>query len=610
MFLPLSLQANKRKKNVSFLNGAISLVCVAILSTLSTAPPHLLCDLQLFLSFLSLFFLFCFGLFARLLLGLMMGGQVTLDERELIALERGTEMFKQCALNAEEALEEAKTLFATYNKLVDRLIGQLLDKMCQCTRAEDATRAAVNLIKTSGTQETKTALAAQLRSLPAAAEYRVTAQREWGQQGTIDTLKSRTTDAINKWNTMISPDVVAADGLVTVLRSLEQRVQNHKSVNPARPVSPRMPRAVTPPPVAQSPPIVVDATDEEGVSHVEEFFQSPTPQQPRRSAVSGSSGSSTTLPQAVEPKKDPAATAKSEGDSSPSAFSGMRPLQTKKGPVTPADANSNVDSGLATLAEKSPRSRPQSPAGASTSSNAVVGASTPIPSGATSPGRSDPNSSGGSGGTPGRNKKKFATLTKKTFLSLFAQAKEEAELEISGPMDVQHAGHLGVNSSPDPDAVKKMTDELLQKQKIEVEARAKAAREEEEEREREAERKRKEEADLANNNNMSNSGTIKSPGRKNSEGTGSPKRIGSATWRLTLKRKPKEGGTAAEDAEPELQIGTPEEVAHEGHVSPNEAKPEAVADVIDSVVNKQKAVNVDEVLAQEIPFSQEYDPNA
>lgn len=144
---------------------------------------------------------------------------MTIDEREILALERGTDMYKTCALNAEEALDEAsmfslsrdprvilshsspiitahatvikrclfvhlhghhslwvaqaKTLLSTYNKLVDRLIGQLVERMCQCRRSEDATRAAVALIRSDGTAEQKSALATQLRALPLAADYKV-----------------------------------------------------------------------------------------------------------------------------------------------------------------------------------------------------------------------------------------------------------------------------------------------------------------------------------------------------------------------------------------------------------------------------------------------------
>ena len=54
----------------------------------------------------------------------------------------------------------------------------------------------------------------------------------------------------------------------------------------------------------------------------------------------------------------------------------------------------------------------------------------------------------------------------------------------------------------------------------------------------------------------------------------------------------------------------PIDCTHDGHVGTDQAAEAVVVDVIDSVVNKQTAVDVDEVYASEIPFAEEYDPNA
>ena len=171
-------------------------------------------------------------------------------------------------------------------------------------------------------------------------------------------------------------------------------------------------------------------------------------------------------------------------------------------------------------------------------------------------------------------------------------------MQIGGPTNVQHAAHVGPNATPDPDAVKKMTDDLLLKQKIEVEARAKAVAEEQE-----RERKRLEEEEAAAAAQKKASSPSPSPPPSVTRRTPSASKQNSS-WLGTLRRKP----AAVTEDEPEIQIGAPEEVAHDGHVGVAEAKPEAVADVIDSVVNKQKSVNVEDVLAEEIPFAEEYDP--
>jgi hypothetical protein len=51
------------------------------------------------------------------------------------------------------------------------------------------------------------------------------------------------------------------------------------------------------------------------------------------------------------------------------------------------------------------------------------------------------------------------------------------------------------------------------------------------------------------------------------------------------------------------------DVQHDGHVDAAQAVPEAVVDVIDSVINKNKAVDVSEVYVEEIPFSEVYNPD-
>lgn len=55
-------------------------------------------------------------------------------------------------------------------------------------------------------------------------------------------------------------------------------------------------------------------------------------------------------------------------------------------------------------------------------------------------------------------------------------------------------------------------------------------------------------------------------------------------------------------------ISTPVDVTHQGHVGPEQAAPEVVADAVDNVINKTRAVDVDDVYAAEIPFAEEYKP--
>lgn len=170
---------------------------------------------------------------------------------------------------------------------------------------------------------------------------------------------------------------------------------------------------------------------------------------------------------------------------------------------------------------------------------------------------------------------------------------------ISGPMDVQHAAHIGPDDTLDESKVKKIASEVLEKQRI-VAAAAEP-----------------EEPEPASNNNSNNSSNNVSGSTPTAASTPTAeKEKGGKKKFLTLRPRKKEessstGAAAEEDST--FEITGPTEVAHQGHVDVNDAQKgdavAAVSDAIDSVANKAKPVDVENVYAEEIAFAEEYNPD-
>ncbi len=161
--------------------------------------------------------------------------------------------------------------------------------------------------------------------------------------------------------------------------------------------------------------------------------------------------------------------------------------------------------------------------------------------------------------------KNGGTLSRRGLLALFKregsgeEEEEEAEMVIGSPVNVSHQVHIGPDNVAEADAVFKKNQAAMA---------AEAA-----------------------------------PAAK--------KRLSTAMRPFSVRSKKAVADSNKEEQEEDdgFVITGPTEVTHQGHVGAGVTDAAAVADVIDSVVNKERPVDVENVYAEELQFAEEYNPN-